>query len=171
MFETFNIFLDLEETVIDDWFNGVFLLNKITKIKQKLNSIENSLIAEKLLKKTHTKKLIIFSLAIINKEDIVKFNTKYKHVIENMFNLKIDEIVIFDEVLWTNIAKKHNITPLKTDNMFDVFNIDIKTFFFKELSKNNSINILFDDTTFNSFEKVFDDEFETLKKTNITVKI
>lgn len=65
-----NVFIDLEETVIDDWHHGNFLSDNAKRIFKTLQPRD---------------KLSVFSFAIWNKQDAELFDLKFRKPLENFF--------------------------------------------------------------------------------------
>jgi len=145
-----NIFLDLENTIIDSWDNPVFLEEKIKFIKKKLNNFNSK-----------EKTLILFSFAVDDKHSLNIFNERLKHKIEDLFSLQFSKIVLFSKDNLFKIAKHaFNIEPLIDDSINDIFLGNTKEQIFEALVLKEHLNetsILFDDTVSNSIKEVFED--------------
>jgi len=139
-----NVFLDLEETVIDDWFSCCFLNNKIEKIKNLINKFSLEFLNEKA--NENNVNLILFSAAVTNEEDLKEFNKFIKPILEEKLELKFNEVVMFDNKTIFGLAKKCGIKPTNDDTIHDIFMFNIKEEVFNLVVKKNEINILFDDT-------------------------
>lgn len=94
------IFLDLEETLIDDWFNGLLLPEKCRKIRQFIQAISYSEIG-------------IFSYAIYNDEDLKKFQGTLKGPLETILEKKITQEVLTIEKIMNIVCKNCNIHSAK----------------------------------------------------------
>jgi len=160
-----NIFLDLENTIIDSWDNPVFLEEKIDFIKNKLQKFDSE-----------EKTLILFSFAVDNNHSLNIFNERLKYEIENLFNLQFSKIVLFSKDNLFKIAKQaFNIEPLVDDNINDIFLGNTKEQIFEALILKEHLNetsILFDDTVSNSIKEVFEDNIFSSKSTKlITIRV
>jgi len=166
-----NIFLDLEETIIEDWFNPFFLENKIEKIKKdifllkEINDIEDDEI-----------NLILFSFAVTNKHNEEIFIKTLKKEIEEMFNSKFIKIYKFNkEFIFSILEKSWKIKTLPTDMISDILMGNEKETLFEIIALNdfkNEINILFDDTVKTTKKEIFEKSlFSREKTTLITIKV
>jgi len=162
-----NIFLDLEETVIDDWFSGIFLNHKIDIIKSKIEKF--SIEFQKEIAQDKNINLILFSAAVCNQEDLEKFNKDFKGELENKLGFNFKSEFIFSNKNCFDLAKQNGIKPLNDDTIHDVFNWNIKEEIFNFLIKKNEVNILFDDTVKDKI--IFEDlDFHNIKNAK-TIKI
>jgi len=165
-----NIFLDLEETVIDDWYSCIFLDEKIQKIKSHIQKISRKLLNKEAFDSDIN--LILFSAAVCDKRDLEIFNSSIKPILEEKLGLSFNSEFLFDEENWRNIAKDKQINVLPEDTIHDIFHNNIKEEIFNAIAIQNQINILFDDTVTNSLKEIFDTDIFTDKKTTlITVKM
>jgi hypothetical protein len=139
-----NVFLDLENTVIDDWFSCIFLNQKIDKINNILQNL--SIKFNKTIVNNENINLILFSAAVVNNEDLNRFNKDIKPILEEKLNLKFADVFIFSDENCFELAKQKGIKPLETDTLHDIFLFNIKEEIFNIIAKPNEINILFDDT-------------------------
>jgi len=155
-----NIFLDLENTIIDSWDNPVFLEEKIRFIKNKLNDFNSK-----------EKTLILFSFAVDDNHSLNIFNERLKHKIEDLFSLQFSKIVLFSKDNLFRIAKQaFNIEPLIDDSINDIFLGNTKEQIFEALVLKEHLNetsILFDDTVSNSIKEVFEDSNFNCKSTKL----
>lgn len=87
-FMTQMVFIDLEQTVIDDWWSA-------TPINLHLRS------------ELSGKDVIIFSFALLNLQDKIEFNKRIKPEIEQVFGCKIIDAVLMSDVT-KEIALKFN---------------------------------------------------------------
>lgn len=82
-----ELWLDLEETVIDNWFDQVLLHNKINKIKQYIDNLG-------------VKTINIWSFAIWHNEDKETFvKSGLKETLEDVFNKRIIEFPSIEETM------------------------------------------------------------------------
>jgi hypothetical protein len=135
-----NIYLDLEETVIDDWYTQVFLNNKIDIIKRTLDNISEMYNDTKM-------NLILFSAAVCDKNDIEEFENFIKPILEDKLRIRFSEYFIFSDENIIKLARENGISILKIDSIHDIFMFNIKEEVFNLLcNKTGGINVLFDDT-------------------------
>lgn len=166
--ENINIFLDLEETVIDDFYSKKILFDNIIKIKKSI-----SFFSDKYSNQIDNKNinLILFSAAVCSNNDVEYFNIYLKNILEKHLDLIFSDIFIFDTLTIFKLALKNGINPLPDDTIHDIFQFNIKEQVFELVSKDNSVNILYDDTVLNKHSIIFQDDFSTIKQINITVKV
>jgi len=168
-----NIFLDLEETVIDDWFSGVLLEDNISKIKNQINKFSLKFNKEKASSKNIN--LILFSAAITSKNDVLFFDENLRTILEQELDLSFNEVFLFSKENCFSLLKKINVFPDDTDILLDVFKFNQKEEVFNLISKKNEINILFDDKVENKviLEDVDVDvfDFNSSQAIKILVKI
>lgn len=160
-----NIYLDLEETVIDDWFTQSFLNNKIEKIK---------IIIKKLSEKYNTDiNLILFSAAVCDDNDIKEFETYIKPLLEKKLQLQFQEYFIFSNKNIFELAKRNKISVLPNDTIHDIFRNNIKEEVFNLWCKGSKgINVLIDDTVENKIVNYFEDNiFNQSIRTDIFVNV
>ena len=142
--DTINIFLDLEETVIDDWYSGNFLPQNIDRISDLIKkfSIEyNSRIAS-----NNNVNLILFSAAVTNQKDLDFFNLNFKITLEEKLGFKFNSEFLFSDENYFELALKNGIQMLDTDTVHDIFMFNPKEEIFNLIAIENEVNILFDDT-------------------------
>lgn len=109
------VYFDLEQTVIDDWYQGNPV--NIHKVRE-------------FIKHNEIDEIRIFSFAIYSDPDIKIFNTQYKEWLELMFRVKIVGIMPEKEV--TNMITEHYNVEFA-----DIFNVLDKQFCFIEYAKHN----------------------------------
>lgn len=134
-----NVFLDLEETVIDDWFSGMFLGEKIAKIKHSLDILS---------KDTQITSLNIFSFAIVDENDVRRFNTVFRQPIENIFEMPINNVIMMSNDFINELLKPHNTFLFDGESVEDVFTVNSKMQSFELFCKANHAgekSVLFDD--------------------------
>ncbi len=156
-----NIFLDLEETIIKDWYTPNLLSDKIEFIKKEITSIERRF-EEKVTK------VIILSFAIINDIDLEIFERTLRFEIENALNLKIDDIWICSKENLFELSRKRGVEPLAGDSVHELFLGNQKEEIFELITMNNfkeEISVLFDDTVTNSIKSIFGEELLKGKST------
>lgn len=143
-----HIFLDLEETVIESWYNPIFLAAKIKHIRQQI-ALAKQMYGD-------IKSLNIFSFAIIDDNDLNEFNRSLREDIERIFQIPISDVFIFSEENAFELAKKAGIMVLKTDKISDVFLRNQKEEIFDLYTQHKyvgEINILFDDMVSNTIKE------------------
>ena len=149
-----NIFLDLEETVIDDWYSCNFLDHKIDTINDKIKSLSIDFLSE--IAQDRNINLILFSAAVCNENDLNIFNKQIKPILEKKLEFKFSSEFLFSDENWIKLANKNGIKVLQDDNMQDIFNLNIKEQIFELIAIKNEVNILFDDTVDNKITQLFD---------------
>lgn len=138
-----NLFLDLEDTIIDHFDSKIFLHEKVNKIKLLISEIEKS-------KNQKFKTLSIFSAAITNDKNIEKFNFLYADFIEKEFKLKVEFIFKFDRKTLIDLIRLENksVQIFNHDHIPDIIwrneKEDVFIWFCKHFRK-GQINVLFDD--------------------------
>lgn len=140
----FNIFFDIEQTIIPSW-NDIYFFNR----KKIIDFIQNY----------NIKNIHIFSFAIRNEEDIKYFYDNIKPEIEDVFNVKIISYPTVEQMIETD--------SLVTGNNFDSINSFIssrgKVGAFASWAKynfSNQYNVLIDDVV---PDKVVTDENSNCK--------
>jgi len=165
-----NVFLDLEETIIDDWFSCNFLFQNIKNIEKMIKKFSISF--DNKIATSENINLILFSAAVINQKDLDRFNNMIKPVIEEHLSFKFKSEFLFSNNNIKNLVENNGIKMLPNDHISDIFNLNVKEQIFKLISIENETNVLFDDTVIeNSVETLFDDSFEDKKTIKICVKV
>lgn len=144
-----NIYLDLEETIIDDWNSGNFLPHNIRAIKNNIRELENYY-GEKV------EHINIFSFAIVNKSDIELFNKIFRDDIEKIFDKEIKNVVICDNKLLQRLLKPKGVQVSHDEAVQDVLTINPKAQYFDLYVKDKypgEISVLFDDMVDNNISK------------------
>lgn len=90
-----HLFLDLEETLIDEWTTKNII--NIDKIKQLITEINPSTVH-------------IFSAAIWNINDINEFNNELRYYLNTAFNIRIDKVVSMKTAKKFSSWKTYNST-------------------------------------------------------------
>lgn len=139
-----NVFLDLEETVIDDWFSGIFLNYKIDIIKSKIEKF--SIEYQKEIAQDKNINLILFSAAVCNNEDLKKYELEFKDMLEEKLGFTFNSEFLFSDKSIFSLARGRGIRHLPDDTIHDIFQFNIKEEIFNLVAVKNEINILFDDT-------------------------
>jgi len=86
-----NIFLDLEDTVIDSFNSGMILHKKCAAIRQSIDSIREF--------ETAPIKTFIFSFAIHTQEELDHFNKILRPNIEQVLGVTIDGVITVPEMM------------------------------------------------------------------------
>ncbi len=111
-----KVFIDLESTLIDDFDNLNLLEGNINKIKS-------------FLKILNVKEILLWSFAIMNQEDIKKFNESLKDKLEKALELKIEILEI--EKCFKDVCKANNISAEPKD-LTDIFLFEPKSELLKQ---------------------------------------
>jgi len=161
-----NIYLDLEDTVIDSWESQMFLEHKIQYIRKTIKKLSIDYNDSNI-------NLILFSAAVIDSDDINEFETYIKDVLEDKLRIKFSEYFIFSNKNIFALAKQHNISVLNDDSIHDIFRNNIKEEVFNLWCKNTKgINVIFDDTVSNKIVNYKGDNiFSQPIRTDIFVKM
>lgn len=160
-----NIFLDLEETVIDDWVYCNFLYYKIDIIKKIIEDISIKYFSEKV--KSENINLILFSAAVVTESDLKIFNHYIKPILEKHLGLTFSSEFLFSNENWRELAEINGIKTLNDDSMIDIFNFNVKEQIFELIYIKNEINILFDDTVQNKITNIFDGDLFSKKQSTL----
>lgn len=117
------LFLDLENTVIDDWYEGNFLLSRIEKIKEwiELESFCGN----------NFDCLGLFSWAVNDFNDLKTWEKQFKDMLESLFNLKFEQRLLYTvqdvkRLLCTNRRMKQS--SVGDSEFFDVWSNKSLTF-------------------------------------------
>lgn len=86
-----KLYLDLENTLIDEWGSNKLLLDKIAIIKA-------------FIKQHSLKRATIFSFALTNSKDLTYFNKNIKKELESILSISID-VVIIEDIFETIMSK------------------------------------------------------------------
>jgi len=165
-----KLFLDLEETIIDDFTTKVILNDKIKNIKNLIKKIE------KKQKKKFTS-ITIFSMAITSLSDVRNFKMFLQETIERIFNIPVEEIFLFNRNNIISLIKKEapNFLILETDFLADFIFGDEKTKTFLmhcEQNEKSEFCVLFDDVVKNKQVRFhLDDMGENTLDTTIAITI
>lgn len=123
------VFLDLEETCIDDWTTGVLLEKNLAKIEEFLNGRDRVIAPFKKNQEPIVSKatpiinlrLGLMSWAVWNDADVREFNELLRAPIEAAIKRKFDEDLIWSMKDWAKaIAESSNKVLLEND-MFDLY--------------------------------------------------
>lgn len=165
-----HVYFDLEDTLIESWYDLTFLSNKIRFIKDQLKLAQE--------KYGEIESFNIFSFAIINEEDLNVFNINIKPDIERIFNISIKDVFIFSEENAFELAKKSGIMVLKNDKISDVFLRNQKEEIFElyaQYNKKGCISVLFDDMVGNNVKHYYSksplQNEDNITTTVVTVKV
>lgn len=134
-----KLFLDLENTLIDEWGSNKLLLNKITIIKQ-------------FIKKHSIKEATIFSFALTNEKDFIYFKENLQNILEKELNIKLKVVLI--ENIFNELMKIFGIKA-KFYELRDIYLFNQKSDMFTHLIKHlknihNETFVLFDDKVDNT---------------------
>jgi hypothetical protein len=159
-----NIFLDLEDTLIENWFEQVFIDNKITFIKNQISNLRTYFNEPDI-------KLILFSFAVTNDHTQNIFKLRLQKQIEDIFQAKFIKIYQFNKKFVFNLLRKNwNIHISDNEIISDILLGNQKEILFEIISLSdfkNEICVLFDDTV-NTFKKdIFDKDLFSRKKTSL----
>lgn len=145
-----KLFLDLENTLISNWGENIFLNHKIDIIKQ-------------FIKDNNIKEATIFSFALTNQKDNEYFKKNLKVDLEEALNISLNVCIIED--IFKIITTKYGISAEFYEfNDVYLFNgkSDMFTHFVKLLQDENEEYVLFDD--------VVEDSTINLKKQNKVIE-
>ena len=129
-----NLFLDLEETLIIDWYNHTLKPENITIIKE-------------FIKENKIKKATMFSAAIWTKKEEDFFNENLKEFLENKLEVKLDVLRLEDA--FDSVVNKNGLIGTNSSFFCDIFLFNQKEEFFKQwllATKQKGTFVLFDDT-------------------------
>lgn len=125
----FDIFLDLEETVINNWDDG-FLVNS-TKLRN-------------FLKCQRVSEVGIFSFAVWNKDDFDRFDRVHRRVIERALDCAVKSCPTVDEMM----SADKEMTRVHFDNLSEFMGIRGKVGAFTNWCRRHNLQktMLVDDT-------------------------
>lgn len=104
------LFLDLEETVINEWCrHPVFLRNNINKIKDMFFSRGENLA------------LGIMSWAMWNDEDKAIFNAEIRPTLEDLLGMKFSDEFVWSMDDWARKLLIFNKKKISREDLFDIF--------------------------------------------------
>jgi len=129
-----EVFLDLEETLIIDWFNPSLKEENISIIK-------SFLISNKI------KEVTLFSAAVWTKKEEKAFNEQFKDFLEEVLNVKIKVLLL--EKAFDKVIKANGIAAENSSFFCDIFLFNQKEEFFKQwllAEEKKGEFVLFDDT-------------------------
>lgn len=101
------VFLDLEETVIDNWENGWLLPAKIAIIKEMLSEV--------------TPTIGLMSWAVWDDKDKEKFNETLRPELENALGFKFDDRFLWSMNDWADQLFKFHGKVFSRQDLFDCF--------------------------------------------------
>jgi len=161
-----NIFLDLEDTIIESWDNPIFLEEKISFIKKQIRTLllDNIELSGDI-------NFILFSMAVDNERSKKIFEERLKNKIEDIFKIEFKEIFVFSR---KNINVLLNeclsVQFLDTDFLPDIFLRNEKEELFELICMSRfkgSFNVLFDDTVSTFKKEIFEKDLFSKKSTKI----
>lgn len=147
------IFIDLEDTVINNWHDGQLLTHGVYKIQQ-------------ILEKEYPRvtDLNIWSYAIWNNDDLDRFNKIYRKWLEEVFGMNIDLVFSVHQI--RNLIYSYEHIEYEDRNEFMQMNGKFLSFMkYGQLYKDRDF-VLFDDLVPNSLLT-----FHDLNTTIRTIKI
>lgn len=165
-----NLFLDLEETVIDDWYSAKFLPHNIKIIREKIKQLEEHF-------DDKFEYIDIFSFAILEQKDLDRFDIYFKNDIEKIFKLPVRNILCFDKPFINTFLKQFNTSIKSNQRMQDVLTLNSKSQMFELFCKDNhkgERSILFDDVVEDEVKITYEQCFlncDTIPTEIITIKI
>lgn len=101
-----RVFLDLEETVMDDWNSGLFLPRKLDAVR-------------KFLTDNNVTTVGLMSWAVWDERDKARFNAEFREDLERNLNVTFDLVWSMDD--WANEVFKHFNKKLSRQDLFDMF--------------------------------------------------
>ena len=161
-----NIFLDLEETIIKDWFEPTLLLKNIEFIKKTISELMDKFLDFNL-------NITIFSFAIIDDKDLNIFKNTLQEAIERSLDIEINNVWVCSKENLFKLSEKRGVLPLPSDSVNDIFLGNQKEEVFNlivDFEHRGEISILFDDTVKNSIQHIFDGDLFDNNKV-VTTKI
>jgi hypothetical protein len=129
-----NVFLDLEETVITSWADGMLL--HTTPVRE-------------FLQQNNVKKVHIFSFAIWNKKDQDDFDRRFKSTLEKVLKVNIAARPSVEDMMRADTL----MTGLQFDSITDFVSIRGKTGAFQNFCRfhfDHQVNVLIDDVVPNA---------------------
>ena len=146
-----NVFLDLEETVIKDWFEPFELTMNVMFVKEQVE----------VLKKRFGQNVSfhVFSFAVSDERDLEVFNEELRPWLESEFGEVESCFMASNENLF-DLAAKKGLARSDMDMPSDLFG-NMKSEAFEEfvkLNHKNEVNVLFDDVVENSEKTFFNGE-------------
>lgn len=112
-----KFFIDLENTIIDDWQAGNLLPQNIKKIRAEIRN---------LLGHDDEFELNIFSFAILNEHDAAEFDVRFRKQIEQIFNCRCK--------VWTKEQIKKDVLAARNLNNNSMDEFEFSSIFGKDLS-------------------------------------
>lgn len=112
-----TFFLDLEETVIDEWRTHNFLEERATAIKNAMDDIIG--IREEIIGESLTVQVGIMSWAIETMRDIVTFNETMREGLESFFDMTFNDRLIWTVSDWHSAINCNSPFQLTNDDFAD----------------------------------------------------
>ncbi len=110
------IFLDLEETLIDNWDNGFLLLPKVDAIRTVIAQMHELF---------GTVQVGLMSWAVWDEKDKAKFNKDLRDFLETNLKCSFDDAFIWSMDDWCNEVLKCTGKKISRDDVFDLFNKEV----------------------------------------------
>ncbi len=149
-----NIFLDLEETLIDEFHDSpVVKTQHCVAIRNFIDTLNTS-----------QDKFFLFSFAIYDDKDILRFNTILRRYLENLLDCKFDRIITVPEMMKS--TNKVNKPRLRFNDISDFILDHGKECSFHDWCHDNHVgqaSVLIDDVVHNRI--TVDDDTKTIIKT------
>jgi len=145
-----KIFVDLENTLIEDWYTPTLLRENVEKIKT-------------LIRKAKVEKIYLWSFAVTNSKEVEDFNRLLKDFLERALGVSIEVLEINE--CFTEVCKANGIKA-KPNELTDVFLFEPKGDLLREwlIAKKIKGNCyLIDDMVRNSSYKQENLYFECIK--------
>lgn len=105
-------FLDLEETVVDNWENGFLLLPKVDKLRELLASMSEQ---------HGTVRLGLMSWAVWDERDKAKFVNDLQDFLETNLNCKFDPDLLWSMDDWCKEVLKCTGRKVERSDLFELF--------------------------------------------------
>jgi|LakMenEpi03Aug12_release.lakeMendotaPanAssembly.Ray.scaffolds.fasta_scaffold123664_6 hypothetical protein len=141
-----KLFLDLEDTIVDNWDDFLFIPSNCEKIKT-------------YIKEHKITDITVFSFAIDDEDDVITFVKQHQEEVERILDVKINHVMPLTEV---------------TDLLYRGLNLskyDIKSFGKQAIFLNFIDYIIVDNTTYILIDDMVDNLTITYHDSNNTVKL
>lgn len=116
------VFLDLEETVIDNWQDGNLLLANIDCIEEFINGRDKTfggVVAPGA--PLVNMRLGLMSWAVWDAKDKAEFNSRFRPHLEHLLKRKFDDEIVWSMADWSRELCKFSNKLISKDDMFDMF--------------------------------------------------
>lgn len=101
------VFLDLEETLIDNWENGWLLPAKIAVIREMFTGVSPS--------------IGLMSWAVWDDEDKAKFNSSFRPELEEALGMKFSDELVWSMHDWARSLLQYSGKHISREDLFDCF--------------------------------------------------